>query len=60
MISVCMATYNGESFIRQQIDSIIAQLSPDDELIVSDDGSTDGTLAILNSYNYPRIKIYHN
>ena len=43
MISVCVATYNGEKFIREQIDSILCQLSSDDEIIVSDDGSTDGT-----------------
>ena len=36
MISVCMATYNGEHFIRQQIDSILLLLSSDDEIIVSD------------------------
>ena len=36
MISVCVATYNGEKFIREQIDSILCQLSSDDEIIVSD------------------------
>ena len=45
-VSVCMATYNGEEFISQQIKSIINQLNNDDELIISDDGSTDGTLKI--------------
>ncbi|HEU5291309.1 MAG TPA: glycosyltransferase, partial [Cyclobacteriaceae bacterium] len=40
-ISVCMATYNGASFIREQIESILPQLSDDDEIIFSDDGSTD-------------------
>ena len=44
MISVCMATYNGEKYIREQIDSILAQLDDKDELIVSDDGSADATL----------------
>jgi len=58
MISVCMATYNGENFIRKQIDSILCQLSLDDELIISDDGSTDRTITILKEYNDPRIKIY--
>ena len=43
MISVCMATYNGERYIKEQIDSILCQLSEDDELIVSDDHSTDST-----------------
>jgi len=39
MISVCMATYNGEKYLKEQVDSILAQLGPNDELIVSDDGS---------------------
>ncbi len=60
MISICMATYNGAKYIKEQVDSIIPQLAPGDELIVSDDGSTDSTIAILNSYNDPRIKIFHN
>jgi len=59
-VSVCMATYNGEEFISQQIKSIINQLNNDDELIISDDGSTDGTLKIVAAFNDPRIKIYHN
>lgn len=50
MISVCMATYNGEKYLREQLDSILQQLSLEDELVVSDDGSTDGTLAILQGY----------
>lgn len=60
MISVCMATYNGERFIKQQIDSILCQLNSEDELIISDDGSTDGTLEIIASYNDDRIKLYHH
>ena len=60
MISVCMATYNGEKYIREQVDSILAQLGSDDELIVSDDGSSDATLSILRSYGDPRIKLSHN
>lgn len=47
MISVCMATYNGERFLREQLTSIIPQLEPQDELVISDDSSTDGTVAIL-------------
>ena len=57
MISVCIATYNGEIFIREQIDSILRQLSSDDEIIVSDDGSTDDTISIINSIDDKRIII---
>lgn len=45
-----MATYNGERFLRCQLDSILSCLTPNDELVVSDDGSTDGTLEILKRY----------
>ncbi len=60
MISVCMATYNGAKFIKQQIDSILYQLGMEDELIISDDGSTDKTLNIIASYNDSRIKVFHH
>ena len=60
MISVCMATYNGEKFIKEQIDSILSQLSDDDELVVSDDGSKDRTIDIISSYNDKRIRILHH
>lgn len=60
MISVCLAAYNGERFIREQIESIMAQLGPDDELIISDDGSTDSTLDVIKSFCDLRIKVYHN
>ena len=60
MISVCMATYNGERFIKEQIDSILPQLSAEDELIISDDGSTDRTLEIIESYKDERIKVLHH
>lgn len=49
-VSVCLATYNGASFLRAQIDSILPQLRPGDELLVSDDGSTDDTRAVLATY----------
>lgn len=60
MISVCMATYNGEKYLREQVNSILAQLGTDDELVISDDGSKDSTISILKSYNDTRIKIFHN
>lgn len=59
MISVCIATHNGEKYIKQQLDSILSQLGQGDEVVVSDDGSTDGTLSVINIMNDSRIKVYH-
>jgi glycosyltransferase involved in cell wall biosynthesis len=59
-ISVCMATYNGEKYLDQQLKSILAQLQDNDEVIISDDGSIDGTLAIVDSFHDSRIKLYHH
>lgn len=44
-----MATYQGMPFIRQQLESILVQLAPEDEIIVSDNGSTDGTMEYLTA-----------
>ena len=60
MISVCMATYNGEKYIELQLRSILPQLSEDDEVIVSDDASTDQTLDVVRRLNDNRIKIVHH
>lgn len=59
MISVCLATHNGEKYLTQLIDSILPQLNEHDELIVSDDGSYDATIDILQSYHDARIHIFH-
>lgn len=61
MISVCMTTYNGEKYVKEQIDSILSQLGSNDELIISDDNSIDDTCKIISSYNDKRIKLLkHN
>ncbi len=57
MISVCIATYNGEKYIKEQLQSILCQLTSDDEVIISDDGSTDHTLSIIQSLKDKRIKV---
>lgn len=49
-VSVCLATFNGARHVAAQVDSILAQLGPLDELLVADDGSTDRTVEILSSY----------
>jgi glycosyltransferase involved in cell wall biosynthesis len=60
MISVCIASFNGASYIKKQLSSILSQLSLNDEVIISDDGSTDDTIAIINSFNDNRIKLIYN
>jgi glycosyltransferase involved in cell wall biosynthesis len=50
MISIAMATYNGENYIREQIDSILNQTYQEFELIICDDCSTDSTWTILQEY----------
>ena len=60
MISVCMPTYNGEKFILQQLRSILSQLQQNDEIIISDDSSTDNTINIIKSFNDKRIVIWEN
>lgn len=62
-ISVAMATYNGERFLREQLESLARQSVLPAELIVCDDGSTDGTLDILRQFaeSAPfRVEIHRN
>lgn len=57
-VSVLMTTYNGERFIKEQLDSVVKQLEKDDELIISDDGSTDNTVSIIKEYLRENIKLF--
>ena len=57
MISVCMATRNGEEYLQDQLDSILQQLGHDDELVISDDSSNDGTVDLVKSFADPRIRL---
>lgn len=59
-ISVCMATYNGEKYIKEQIESIIKNLNAEDEVIIVDDKSKDKTVSIIKSYNDKRIVLIKN
>lgn len=55
-----MATYNGEKYIQEQISSILAQISKDDELIISDDYSNDNTINVIKSFKDKRINLIEN
>ena len=61
-VSIILCTYNGARFIREQLDSIVAQTYPLLEVIIQDDGSTDDTVAICNEYaaRFPYIKVRRN
>ena len=61
-LSVAMATYNGAKYIQEQLDSIINQTLTPDEIVISDDGSTDGTLALVLEYisSHSNIILVHN
>jgi cellulose synthase/poly-beta-1,6-N-acetylglucosamine synthase-like glycosyltransferase len=59
-VSVVMAVYNGERFLRQQVGSVLSELLPGDELIIIDDASTDASLALLKSISSPALQIYSN
>lgn len=60
MISVCIATYNGAAYIKEQLESILSQLREQDEVIISDDASSDETLAIVEALKDNRIRILHH
>lgn len=59
-ISVCIPTYNGDLYIEAQLRSILGQLAMGDEVIISDDHSTDNTLQKIAGLKDPRIKVFTN
>lgn len=58
--SICMATFNGEKFLKEQLNSILEQLSDSDEIVIVDDCSTDSTISIISGMNDKRIRLYRN
>lgn len=56
-VSVCMAAYNGAAYIQEQLDSILHELAPMDEVIVVDDRSTDETATIVEAVADPRVRL---
>lgn len=59
-VSVAMATYNGEKYIKEQIESILNNLKENDELVISDDGSKDNTKSIIEEFQKSdkRVKLF--
>lgn len=55
-----MATYNGAEYIQAQLDSILTQLGAEDEVIITDDCSTDNTVSILRAMGDARVRLYVN
>lgn len=60
-ISVALCTYNGKPYLSEQVESILSQTYPPDEIVVFDDNSSDGTTEILDNYKrkYPDIFNLH-
>ena len=59
-VSVCLPTYNGADYIEEALRSILNQTYQDFELLIVDDGSTDATLDIVQSFSDPRIQVHRN
>lgn len=60
LVSVLMSVYNGERYLREAIESILAQTFTDFEFLIINDGSTDGSLDIILSYTDTRIRLIDN
>lgn len=60
MISVCIATYNGEKYLREQVESILCQLGEGDEIVISDDNSSDKTTKVLQAFGDARVRLLHH
>ena len=59
-LSVCLPTYNGEAYITEAVQSVLQQSYSAFEIVAVDDGSSDRTLEILQSFTDPRLRIYQN
>ncbi len=55
-VSICIPTYNRCDYLQYSVNSVLAQTYTDFELIICDDGSTDDTPDVVNSWNDPRIR----
>jgi len=55
--SICLASYRGGRYIKEQLESIVAQLGPDDELVIVDDASPDDTVEQIRTFRDGRIRL---
>ncbi|MEO6452493.1 MAG: glycosyltransferase family 2 protein [Ginsengibacter sp.] len=60
LVSIALCTYNGQKFLKKQIDSLLSQSHTNLQIIVCDDASTDDTKSILDSYTDPRLQKIFN
>jgi len=62
LISIALCTYNGQKFLREQLDSLVYQDYPNLEIVVTDDCSSDQTPVILKEYSnrFPFVRVYYN
>lgn len=61
-VSVCIPTYNGQAYLKDCLDSVLAQTLPDFEIVATDDHSSDRTMEILDEYQKkdPRLRVVRN
>lgn len=59
LVSVIMPAYNAEKYIEQAVQSVVNQTYPNWELLIINDGSTDGTVSYLNKIQHPAIRVIH-
>lgn len=60
VVSIVLPVYNGQRYLSESIASVLAQTDPSLELIIWDDGSSDGSSKIVSSYRDPRIRTFRN
>lgn len=60
LVSVCIPVFNGERYIKQAIESVMAQSLTDWELVILDNSSSDNTAGIVKTYSDPRIRLIVN